>query len=166
VEGQQVADFTAEAAGHACRLYPQSASASACINSNKYDHPFLHEWTRPDMNRLLYGKHKDELQDTCYDNMSGALEPFGVCINSNKYDHPFLHEWTGWHQSSRPDQDVHKSPWHEEKRSSLMTQQFIVPPKKGLGLKVHKGQIIKVVRPFVSCKAIYWMYIPLLTAAI
>lgn len=26
-----------------------------------------------------------------------------------------------------------------------MTQQFIVPPKKGLGLKVHKGQIIKVV---------------------
>lgn len=26
-----------------------------------------------------------------------------------------------------------------------MTQQFIVPPKKGLGLRVHKGQIIKVV---------------------
>lgn len=100
VEGQQVADFTAYHAKDFYEHLDQGATidANQSINvktgdhiySNLYKpmltliedtvgkHDLLLPACRPDMNRLLYGKHKDELQDTCYDNMSGALEQFGV----------------------------------------------------------------------------------------
>ena len=54
-------------------------------------HDLLLPACRPDMNRLLYGKHKDELQDTCYDNMSGALEPFGAAAYALPICHLYEH---------------------------------------------------------------------------
>lgn len=100
VEGQQVADFVAYHAKDFYEHLDQGATIDANhsihvkvndhIYSNLYKpmltliedtvgkHDLLLPACRPDMNRLLYGKQKDEFQDTCYDNMNRALEQFGV----------------------------------------------------------------------------------------